>query len=97
MATAMLNVRLDKNLKAEGERVLAKQGMSATEAVRGLYRYLEENDEVPDFCKVQDDPTAPDARKQKMRQLIGVVKLSPGEDYRSLKDERLSRLELEAK
>ena len=48
MTTAMLNVRLDKGLKAQGERVLARQGVTATEAVRGLYRLLSQTDEVPD-------------------------------------------------
>lgn len=93
MATAMLNVRLDKNLKAEGERVLGRQGISATDAVRGLYRYLEQNDKVPDFCKPETGAITADARRQKMRQLIGVAQMCPGEDLDALKRERLSRMD----
>ncbi len=91
MATAMLNVRLDKSLKAEGERVLARQGITATEAIRGLYRFLEQNDEAPDFCRSEVDKLSPEMRRQKMRQLVGVVQLAPGEGLDSLKAERLSR------
>lgn len=93
MATAMLNVRLDKNLKAEGDRVLAKQGVSATEAIRGLYRFIEQNDEVPDFCRAESGKLSPEARRQKMRQLVGIAKLAPGEDLKTLKRERLSKVE----
>lgn len=91
MATAMLNVRLDKSLKAEGERVLARQGITATEAIRGFYRFLEQNDEAPDFCRNEVDKLSPEMRRQKMRQLVGVVQLASGEDLDSLKAERLSR------
>lgn len=93
MATAMLNVRLDKSLKAEGDRVLAKQGVSATEAIRGLYRFIEQNDEVPDFCRSESGKLTPEARRQKMRQLVGIAKLAPGEDLETLKNERLSKVE----
>lgn len=94
MATAMLNVRLDKTLKSEGDRVLAKQGVSTTEAIRGLYRYMEETREVPEFCIEKNEVDAPEARRQKMRQLIGIVKMNPGEDLQTLKNERLSRIKL---
>lgn len=93
MPTTMLNVRLDKGLKTEGDRVLAKQGVSATEAVRGLYRFLEQNDEVPDFCRSESGKLTPEARRQKMRELVGIAKLAPGEDLRSLKSNRMSNLE----
>lgn len=94
MATAMLNVRLDKSLKSEGERVLAQQGVSATEAIRGLYRHLEQTEEVPDFCRTENVQPSPEERRRKMRQLVGIAKLKPGEDLDSLKQERLSRIGL---
>lgn len=93
MATAMLNVRMDKGLKAAGDRVLARQGVSTTEAVRGLYRFIEQNDAVPDFCRSENSKLSPEAKRQKMRQLVGIAKLAPGEDLKTLKHERLSRLE----
>lgn len=94
MAVAMLNVRMDKDLKAQGERVLAKQGVSATEAIRGLYRFMEQTEEVPDFCITESEALSPDARRQKMRQMVGIAKMAPGEDLSTLKQERLSRLEV---
>lgn len=92
MATTMLNVRLDKGLKLEGDRVMAKQGVSATQAIRGLYRFMEENQDVPDFCKAGSDSSGPDERRRAMRRLVGIAKLKPGEDLNTLRNERLSRL-----
>ena len=91
MVTAMLNVRLDKDLKAEGERVLAKQGVSATEAVRGLYRFMEQTEEVPEFCRAEHGALSSEDRRQKMRQMVGIAKMAPGEDLSTLKQERLAR------
>ena len=94
MPVVMLNVRMDKDLKAQGERVLAKQGVSATEAIRGLYRFMEQTEEVPDFCRTGSEALPPEARRQKMRQMVGIAKMAPGEDLSTLKQERLSRLEV---
>lgn len=94
MATAMLNVRLDKALKTDGERVLAKQGVSATEAIRGLYRFLQQNQEVPGFCRDEDHVPTPEERRERMRQLVGIAKMDSGEDAATLKAQRLSRWEL---
>lgn len=91
MTIAMLNVRLDKGLKTEGDRVLTQQGVSATEAVRGLYRFMERTREVPDFCKGEMGKLTAEERRQKMRQLVGIAKLKPHEDLKTLKEERLSR------
>lgn len=93
MATAMLNVRLDRSLKASGDRVLAKQGISATEAIRGLYRFLGQTEEVPEFCRSEGDALTSAAKRQRMRQLVGIAKMGPGEDLGSLKEERLSKRE----
>ena len=94
MSTAMLNVRLDKDLKAEGERILAKHGMTVTEAVRGLYRNLADKDEVPDLCKSKDRSLSAEQKRERMRELIGIAPLAPGEDLVSLRKERLARIEL---
>ncbi len=94
MPTSMLNIRLDKSLKEAGERVLAQYGVSATEAVRGLYRHLQQTKEVPDFCLAPNAQPSPEERRRKMRHVIGIAKLAPGKDVNSLKRERLSRIEL---
>lgn len=93
MPTTMLNVRIDKNLKREGDSVLAKQGISIAEAIRGLYRYMEETREVPDCCRQESAPITSEDRRRKMHDLVGIAKLSSGEDLDSLKQHRLARLE----
>lgn len=93
MATAMLNVRLDTDLKREGDRVLSRQGVSATEAIRGLYRFMEETRDIPDFCKAETDSMPSENRRKNIRKLVGVARLKPGEDLSTLKAERLARME----
>lgn len=39
-ATAQLNVRLDPELKKAGDHVLAKHGLTPSQAIRGLYEKL---------------------------------------------------------
>lgn len=94
MAMSMLSVRLDRDLKAVGERVLARHGISATEAVRGLYRYIGQNDTIPDFCRAESAKLSSDSRRERMRQIVGIAPLSSGEDLETLKRERLSKLNL---
>ena len=51
MGLATLNVRMPEELKAGGDAVLARKGKTVTEAVRGLYEYIEQHQELPDFMK----------------------------------------------
>ena len=46
-----LNMRMDANLKRGGEAVLARAGMTASEAIRGLWTYLVTKQEVPECVK----------------------------------------------
>lgn len=92
-AQSMLNVRLNKSLKAEGDSVLAHAGTSATEAIRSLYRYLGDHQEVPSCCLGDSKTTTKNARRAMMRELVGIAPLRPGEDASTIKDERLSHLE----
>ncbi|MDF6517982.1 type II toxin-antitoxin system RelB/DinJ family antitoxin [Escherichia coli] len=43
----MLNVRIDEDLKKKAEAVLTKQGMTATDAVTALYRFIAEHGRMP--------------------------------------------------
>ena len=90
-AQAMLNVRMDKGLKTEGDSVLAHAGTSATNAIRSLYRYMEANHEVPSCCLDREDSTTRDSRRAMMRQLVGVAPLKNGEGAEDIKRERLSK------
>lgn len=87
----MLNIRMDKGLKAEGDSVLAHAGTSATKAIRSLYRYMETNHEVPSCCLDSEVTTTSDSRRTMMRQLVGVAPLKPGENVEDIKRERLSK------
>ncbi len=92
-AQVMLNVRMDKGLKAEGDSVLAHAGTSATEAIRSLYRFMESHQEVPLCCLDSQDATPRDARRAMMRELVGIAPLQSDEDADSIKAARLSRME----
>lgn len=92
-AQAMLNVRMDKGLKAEGDSVLARAGTSATKAIRSLYRYMEANKEVPPCCLDSQDMNTRDHRRAMMRELVGVAPLKPGEDASSIKEARLAKMQ----
>ena len=92
-AQVMLNVRMDKGLKAEGDSVLAHAGISATEAIRSLYRFMETNQKVPPCCLDSHEATPRDARRAMMRELVGVASLQPDEDVDSIRISRLSRME----
>ena len=89
---AMLNVRMDKGLKAEGDSVLAHAGTSATEAIRSLYRFMESHQEVPPCCLDSQETTPRDARRAMMRELVGIAPLQPGENVNSIRAARLSRM-----
>ena len=93
-AQAMLNVRMDKCLKLEGDSVLARSGTSATEAIRSLYRFMEQTQEVPSCCLEAQAPPSAERKRQTMRQLVGIAPLRPDEDAMTIKNERLSRIEL---
>ncbi len=88
---AMLNVRIDRGLKAEGDGVLSRAGISATEAIRSLYRYLERTQEVPECCMEDGVSLTAQQKRAAMRQLVGIAPLRPDETADTLRDERLSR------
>ncbi len=46
-STAQLNVRLDQSLKQSGDAVLARHGISPSEAVRGLWHFMAANQQLP--------------------------------------------------
>ena len=47
MATVQMNVRIDERLKAAGDSALARAGLTASEAVRDLWRYLAAWEKLP--------------------------------------------------
>lgn len=59
MELAQLNARIDLQVKREGDAVLARVGVSATEAIRALWSYLAETGKLPEFMgEQQAEPAA---------------------------------------
>lgn len=92
-STAMLNVRIDRGLKNEGDSVLSHFGLTPTEAIRSLYKHLEKTQSVPEWCFDDEAVPTTEQRRKTMRSLIGVAPLKPGEDVDAIKAERLSRID----
>lgn len=63
MPSAQLNVRVDQDIKRAGDSTLARLGVSASDAVRALWEYLAQAQELPSFmrAKALDASSAPHA------------------------------------
>lgn len=93
LADATLNVRLNRDLKQRGDAVLAREGVSTSSAVRKLYQYLDQCQELPSWMRGEGEKDKYEERRQGMRSLVGIVSLPAGFDAGDLKRERLSRYE----
>ncbi|HAM16274.1 MAG TPA: hypothetical protein DCP91_10570 [Eggerthellaceae bacterium] len=51
MATAQLNVRIDAGLKAAGDAVLERFGVSSVQIVRSAWQYMVDHQRLPDFVQ----------------------------------------------
>lgn len=91
-ASATLNVRINKDLKARGDAVLLREGASVSDAVRELYRYLEQSQELPPWMR-NDEKDVYERRREGIRSLVGVASIPDNFDLDVLKQERLSRYE----
>lgn len=79
-----INARLDESLKRHGGQVLDRSGLSATEAIRRLYQYMEREQQVPPWMLDDVDAQAQTAcKRQRLRQLVGSVPLEPKCDVRA--------------
>ncbi len=59
MSTAMtqLNTRVPADLKRGGDAVFARAGLSASDVVRGVWRYAVETQSVPEFLVAEKKPS----------------------------------------
>ena len=79
-----INARLDESLKRHGGQVLDRNGLSATEAIRRLYQYLEREQRVPSWMLDDAGSCEETARKRlRLRQLVGSAPLEAGCDARA--------------
>lgn len=74
-ATAQLNVRIDPQLKTEGDRILAEHGLTPSRAIRSLYRSLTSGGERAEKAIeaiVEPDPHEQERRAEAERKLRSV-------------------------
>ena len=76
-ATATLNVRLPEDLKNRGAQVLKREGVSVSDAVRGLYEYLEKEQRLPEFIKPASENARREAVERKRSTLRDMVVVLP--------------------
>ena len=75
MADATLNIRLDQALKQHGSEVLQREGVTVTQAVRALYKYMEANQKLPDilFPEAEQAQSVANKRRDLMRSMVGIL------------------------
>lgn len=98
MAMTAMNVRIDEREKAQGDKVLAAYGITASDAVRRLWDHLAQTRKVPDYLLAEDEATkeARIARKRKaLDSFLGSLEGSPYADMtlEEIRNEQLSRYE----
>ncbi|RDB73296.1 hypothetical protein C1875_00105 [Eggerthella lenta] len=84
-ATATLNVRLPEDLKDRGAQVLRREGVSVSDAVRGLYEYMEKEQRLPEFIKPANEDarrSAVERKRSTLRDMAGVLSPSPCSEAR---------------
>lgn len=88
----ILNVRFPdemRDLKARGDAVLARAGISPSQAILRLYQYLDETQTVPSCLTEEKDIFG--QRRKAMREFVGIAPLEENGTFETLKAERLSR------
>lgn len=70
---ATINARLPEKLKSSGTEVLERNGVSPTELVRSVYRYMERHQELPACLDVApaNGQSVYEKRRAKLRQFDG--------------------------
>ncbi len=92
-AEAMLNVRLPRDLKERGDKVLSREGISVSHAIRSFYRQVDELQDIPPWLRQGEGEDIYEARRRGIRRLVGIIDLPDDFDMDDLKAERLSRIE----
>ena len=74
-STATINARLPESLKQSGSKVLERNGVSPTDLVRSVYRYMDRFQEVPTCLDVapQSEESMYQQRRSLLRRFDGFV------------------------
>ena len=95
-ATVQLNTRIDPVLKARGDAVFAREGLTSSEVVRKVWEYAANNQQVPEWLLERRDDER-EARLQAIEEGAGMIRRMAEEmsihlsdepiDYKALRDE----------
>jgi addiction module RelB/DinJ family antitoxin len=72
IATQM-NVRLDAGLKAQGDDVFQRNGITPSQAVRGMWEYVAQTGKLPDFLRPRDDQSDIERKCRLVRESRGLA------------------------
>jgi len=87
---ATLNVRMPEDLKRNGDRVLERNGVSVTEAIRALYTYLDREQALPPFMATPEDLISDKVRRRR-EMLLGIIGVAdPSVTLDQIRTERLA-------
>lgn len=88
-----INVRMPAQLKRAGGKVLDRNGISPSEAVRGLYAYLQREQEVPSFllCDGRTAASVYERRRKLARTVTGMLSDDEPADVKALSYERAAK------
>ena len=90
-----LNIRLVDSLKTHGNQVLAREGISVSEAVRKLYEYLEREQKMPECLMENSQNDIYEQRRSVLKRFAGCAPLPQGFTADDVRRERLARKGLE--
>ena len=94
MAQATINARLNATVKERGDKVLRDNGISTTEAIRGLWSTMARTREVPSFLTQECKRDEAAERRRKREVARGLVGLAA--EGMALGDDELSDLRFQA-
>lgn len=93
-AQATINVRINGVLKERGDSVLRKNGVSATQAIRGLWEQLAQTHQLPDFLQVGEDAEVECEKRRRKKALLGLANCARG-SHEAETDEALDQIRFE--
>ena len=107
-STVQLNTRIDPGLKARGDAVFARAGLSSSEVVRAVWKAAARTQEVPECVRASKEGAKPaqiDAIKEgaglarRMAEELGIRVSEELPEYHALRDEAYDALidEMEAR
>lgn len=94
-AQATINVRINGALKERGDSVLRKNGVSTTQAIRGLWEQLAQTRQLPDFLQAGEDAEAEREKRRRKKALLGLANCARV-SHEAETDEALDQIRFEA-